>query len=148
MFSPFNHEKGSELISLSTLGFNVDTVEYRNVSFTVWDVGGPRPIWRQFYRGTSGLIFVVDSNDFARLDEARSVLHSVLQDNEMQDVVVLILANKQDLPDAVSAAAMCDKLQLRTLKNECYIQSCTAMTSAGLFDSMDWLSKVLSCRKP
>ena len=47
-------------------GFNVETVEYKNISFTVWDVGGQdkiRPLWRHYFQNTQGLIFVVDSND-------------------------------------------------------------------------------------
>lgn len=51
--------------------FNVETVEYKNISFTVWDVGGQdkiRPLWRHYYQNTQGLIFVVDSNDRDRVD--------------------------------------------------------------------------------
>lgn len=141
---------GEVVSSVPTIGFNVDTVEYRNISFTVWDVGGQnkiRPLWRHYYQGTSGLIFVIDSNDDQRLDEARKELHSILNDPDMNDTVVLVFANKQDLPNAVSAEVICDKLQLRTLHNEWYIQSCTAMTSAGLFEGLDWLSKTLSNKK-
>ena len=53
-------------IFFSSLGFNVETVEYKNISFTVWDVGGQdkiRPLWRHYFQNTQGLIFVVDSND-------------------------------------------------------------------------------------
>ncbi len=56
------------------IGFNVETVEYKNISFTVWDVGGQdkiRPLWRHYFQNTQGLIFVVDSNDRERIGEAR-----------------------------------------------------------------------------
>lgn len=49
----------------------METVEYKNISFTVWDVGGQdkiRPLWRHYYQNTQGLIFVVDSNDRERID--------------------------------------------------------------------------------
>ena len=58
-------------------GFNVETVEYKNISFTVWDVGGQdkiRPLWRHYFTNTQGLIFVVDSNDRERLEEAKNEL--------------------------------------------------------------------------
>jgi ADP-ribosylation factor 1/2 len=141
---------GEVVTSVPTIGFNVESVEYRNISFTVWDVGGQnklRSLWRHYYQGTSGLIFVVDSNDASRLDEARKELHSILENADMQESVVLVLANKQDLPNAVSAADMCDKLQLRSLKNEWFIQPCTAITSEGLFEGIDWLSRTLSSKK-
>ncbi len=58
----------------SRLGFNVETVEYKNIQFTVWDVGGQdkiRPLWRHYFQNTQGIIFVVDSNDRDRIVEAR-----------------------------------------------------------------------------
>ena len=58
-------------------GFNVETVEYKNISFTVWDVGGQdkiRPLWRHYFQNTQGLIFVVDSNDRERIAEAQDEL--------------------------------------------------------------------------
>jgi ADP-ribosylation factor 6 len=62
-------------------------------------VGGQdkiRPLWRHYYTGTQGLIFVVDSADLDRLDEARQELHKIVSDREMKDSVILIFANKQD----------------------------------------------------
>mmetsp|Transcript_12821 Transcript_12821/g.18653 ORF Transcript_12821/g.18653 Transcript_12821/m.18653 type:complete len:122 (+) Transcript_12821:48-413(+) len=53
---------GEVVTTIPTIGFNVETVEYKNISFTVWDVGGQdkiRPLWRHYYTGTNGLIFVV-----------------------------------------------------------------------------------------
>ncbi|KAI3980548.1 hypothetical protein MKX01_025113 [Papaver californicum] len=57
---------GEIVTTIPTIGFNVETVEYKNVSFTVWDVGGQdkiRPLWRHYFQNTQGLIFVIDSND-------------------------------------------------------------------------------------
>ena len=83
------------------MGFNVETVTYKNVKFNVWDVGGQdkiRPLWRHYFSGTQGLIFVIDSNDRDRIDEARQELHRIIQDREMKDSLLLVFANKQDLP--------------------------------------------------
>lgn len=49
--------------------------------------------------GTQGLIFVVDCADRDRIDEARTELHRIINDREMRDAIILIFANKQDLPD-------------------------------------------------
>lgn len=76
----------------------METVEYRNISFTVWDVGGQdkiRPLWRYYFQNTQGLIFVVDSNDRERVNEAREELMRMLNEDELRDAVVLIFANKQ-----------------------------------------------------
>ncbi len=51
--------------SFRVTGFNVETVEYKSLKFMVWDIGGQdriRNLWRHYYNGTQGLIFVVDSS--------------------------------------------------------------------------------------
>ena len=68
-------------ISICT-GFNVETVEYKNICFTVWDVGGQdkiRPLWRHYFQNTQGLIFVVDSNDRERIGEAQEELQKMVR---------------------------------------------------------------------
>ncbi len=83
------------------LGFNVETVEYKNIQFTVWDVGGQdkiRPLWRHYFQNTQGIIFVVDSNDRDRVVEAREELQRMLNEDELRDALLLVFANKQDLP--------------------------------------------------
>ncbi|CEQ41283.1 SPOSA6832_02986, partial [Sporobolomyces salmonicolor] len=85
--------------TIPTVGFNVETVTYKNVKS---DVGGQdkiRPLWRHYYTGTQGLVFVVDSQDRERIDEARTELHKILNDREMKECLLLVFANKQDLPD-------------------------------------------------
>ncbi|CAN6446289.1 unnamed protein product [Victoria cruziana] len=74
---------GEIVTTIPTIGFNVETVEYKNISFTVWDVGGQdkiRPLWRHYFQNTQGLIFVVDSNDRDRVIEARDELHRMLNE--------------------------------------------------------------------
>jgi ADP-ribosylation factor 1/2 len=135
--------------TIPTIGFNVETVEYKNISFTVWDVGGQdkiRPLWRHYYQNTQGLIFVVDSNDSDRIDAARDELHRMLNEDELRDAVLLVFANKQDLPNAMSAAEMTDKLGLHGLRpsyRQWYIQACCATTGDGLYEGLDWLRWVL-----
>merc|ERR1712182_45838 len=130
---------------------NVETVEYKNISFTVWDVGGQdkiRPLWRHYYQNTQGLIFVVDSNDRDRIDDAKEELHRMLNEDELRDAVVLVFANKQDLPQAMPAAEVTDKLGLQQMRNRnWYIQSTCATTGDGLYEGLDWLSRTLSGKK-
>merc|ERR1712227_1085939 len=95
---------GEIVTTIPTIGFNVETVEYKNISFTVWDVGGQdkiRPLWRHYYQNTQGLIFVVDSNDRERVNEAKEELLRMLNEDELRDAVLLVFANKQDLPNAM-----------------------------------------------
>ncbi|KAL7837688.1 hypothetical protein SRHO_G00273990 [Serrasalmus rhombeus] len=141
---------GEVVTTIPTLGFNVETVEYKNISFTVWDVGGQdviRPLWRHYYQNTSGLIFVVDSNDSERIEEASAELHTMLQEDELRDAVVLVIANKQDLPNAVPVQKITERLGLHTVKGRnWHVQPACAVNGSGLYEGLDWLSNQLSRR--
>lgn len=125
-------------------------MEYKNINFTVWDVGGQdkiRPLWRHYYEGTQGLIYVVDSCDHDRMELCRMELHRMLNQDELRDAVLLIFANKQDLPRALSASDVTDKLGLHGLRNRpWYVQSCCGTSGDGLYEGLDWLSATLKKR--
>jgi ADP-ribosylation factor 1/2 len=106
---------GKIVTTIPTIGFNVETVEHQNIKFTVWDVGGGdkiRALWYHYFQDMQGLIFVVDSTDRERLDEAKRDLHNLLYKEQLRDKVVLVLANKQDLPDTMNAADLKEKFEL------------------------------------
>jgi small GTP-binding protein len=91
---------GEVVSSVPTIGFNVETVEFQKVKFTVWDVGGQdkiRQLWKHYFQNTQALIFVVDSSDRDRVEIAKEELHKMLAEDELKDAVVLVLANKQDM---------------------------------------------------
>merc|ERR1712118_595879 len=96
---------GEVVTTIPTIGFNVETVEYKNINFTVWDVGGQdkiRKLWRHYYQNTQGLIFIIDSSDRDRIDDAREELTKMLNEDEMREAVLLVFANKQDLPNSMT----------------------------------------------
>ena len=140
----YNLKLGEVVSTIPTVGFNVETIEYRNISFTVWDVGGQskiRPLWRHYFQNTQAVIFVVDSNDRDRIGEAREELARMLNEDELRDAVLLVFANKQDLPSAMNATEMTEKLNLNSMRNRnWYIQSTSATSGDGLYEGLDWLS--------
>ena len=72
----------------------------------------------------------------------------MLNEDEMRDAVVLVFANKQDLPNAMPAAEISEKLGLGDLRNcQWFIQSACATTGDGLYEGIDWMSRTLSARK-
>ena len=143
---------GEIVHTIPTIGFNVETVEYKNISFTVWDVGGQdriRPLWRYYFQNTQGIIFVVDSNDRDRIGEAREELMRMLSEDELRDALLLVFANKQDFPNAMNAAEITEKLGLHSLRNrEWFIQATCATRGDGLYEGLEWLSNNLKNRKP
>ena len=100
-----------------------------------------RPLWRHYFQNTQGLIFVVDSNDRDRVSEARDELHRMLNEDELRDAVLLVFANKQDLPNAMTAAEITDKLGLHSIRQRhWFIQSTCATSGEGLYEGLDWLA--------
>lgn len=88
-----------------------------------------------------GLIFVVDCADHDRIDEARQELHRIINDREMRDAVVLVFANKQDLPDAMQPSEIKEKLGLTRLRERnYYVQPSCATTGDGLAEGLHWLT--------
>merc|ERR1712072_425769 len=142
---------GEVVTTIPTIGFNVETVEYKNISFTVWDVGGQdkiRPLWRHYFQNTQGLVFVVDSNDRERAKEAREELNRMLNEDELRDAALLVFANKQDLPNAMTASELTTALGLHDLRNRSwYIQATCATNGEGLYEGLDWLANELKNSK-
>ena len=141
--------KLNEVVStIPTIGFNVETVQpTKHVSFTVWDVGGQdkiRVLWKHYYTNTDGLVFVVDSVDHTRFQEAREELEGVLRSEEMNGVPVLIMANKQDMPNARTPADIASKLGLHELKDHrWHIQATSALSGSGVYEAMEQLSTLV-----
>ncbi|XP_065060980.1 uncharacterized protein LOC135688176 [Rhopilema esculentum] len=134
--------------TIPTIGFNVETVTpVKNVTFTVWDVGGQekiRQLWRHYFQGTDGLIFVVDSADVPRLAEARQELMNIILHEDMTThCPVVVLANKQDLPNAQRASSLVEQLGLRTIKNPWYIQQMCAVSGDGLYEGVEQMAKMV-----
>eukprot|EP00486_Rosalina_sp_Unknown_P005461 CAMPEP_0201565658 /NCGR_PEP_ID=MMETSP0190_2-20130828/4933_1 /ASSEMBLY_ACC=CAM_ASM_000263 /TAXON_ID=37353 /ORGANISM="Rosalina sp." /LENGTH=185 /DNA_ID=CAMNT_0047983407 /DNA_START=27 /DNA_END=584 /DNA_ORIENTATION=- len=141
---------GEIVTTIPTIGFNVETLEYKNLKFTVFDVGGQdkiRPLWRHYYENANAIIFVVDSADLERIDDgddcALKELQKVLEEPQLRDVPLLVLANKQDLKRAMSVSQLSQKLGLTRLKRQWKIQSTVATQAQGLYEGLDWLAHVL-----
>merc|ERR1712232_1245441 len=89
---------------------------------------------------------VADSNDRDRIEDTREELTKFLNENEgqLRDVVLLVFANKQDLPNAMTSTEVADKLGLQSIRNrEWFVQSSCATTGDGLYEGLDWLSRTL-----
>ncbi|KAK7938574.1 hypothetical protein WMY93_001900 [Mugilogobius chulae] len=129
-----------------TKGFNTERVRLSGGAlYQVWDVGGQdklRPLWKAYARRTHGLVFVVDAADPERLDEAKVELHRMARCPESQGVPILLLANKQDLPGALTPAQV-DKACLSTSSAR---PRCTTHRPAPLWTdtacSWDWTCSI------
>ncbi|CAG2054145.1 unnamed protein product [Timema podura] len=91
------------------------------------------------------VVFVVDSSNQERLLEAHSELTKLMSEKELKDASLLILANKQDVPDCVTIEDLTKQFALYKLccGRSWHIQACDAQSGTGLHDGLDWLSRQL-----
>mmetsp|Transcript_10978 Transcript_10978/g.12053 ORF Transcript_10978/g.12053 Transcript_10978/m.12053 type:complete len:178 (+) Transcript_10978:39-572(+) len=138
---------GETVRSIPTIGFNVEEVRYKKLQMQIWDIGGQdkiRPLWRHYYNKVDALIYVVDSSDTDRFDEAHLELKKVLSVAQLRGAPVLVFANKQDLPKASPIMEMGHSLGLHDLKDrKWHMQASVATTGEGLYEGLDWLSNAL-----
>lgn len=133
---------GEVVTTIPTIGFNVETVQYKRLSFTCWDVGGKdkiRPLWRHYYQNCQAIVFVVDSSDRDRMQSARDELHRMMNEEELKEARLLLLANKQDLKTALGVEEVTRLLRLNQLDQEWFIQPSSATTGEGLQEGLEWL---------
>jgi small GTP-binding protein len=149
--------KLNELVTtIPTIGFNVETIKLgkgartpdrpalmkrlrAGITMTIWDIGGQqilRPLWRHYYANCRGLVYVVDSSDRQRLNEARDELHTILKDTDMIGVPVVVLANKQDLPGTHWAIARPHTVHIRRRRVDSRIDRQTTTTHAAVLPSV------------
>lgn len=127
-----------------TLGFKIYPFSFQGFRLSVWDIGGQRTIrafWRHYFESTDGLIWVVDSADLERLNICKEELHRLLKEERLAGIPVLILANKQDVPSALSSIQIQEALQLESLATSRHwaVMPCSAKKGTGLLEGISWL---------
>ncbi|CAH6898520.1 ADP-ribosylation factor-like protein 14 [Phodopus roborovskii] len=138
------------LTTIPTIGFNVEMVQLASgPPLTVWDVGGQekmRTVWDCYCENADGLMYVVDCSDGKqRLEDSRKEFKHILKNEHIKNVPVVILANKQDLPGALSADDITRIFKVKKLCSDrnWYVQPCCAVTGEGLDDGFRKLSEFL-----
>lgn len=147
-----------EVHTIPTIGFNVETVEHKNIKFTCWDVGGQskiRPLWNHYFTNTDAVIFVVDSADVDRISDidpgntetVEYELRRILSCQELDKAVLLVLANKQDVKNALHVDTIRNRIGLDKLRNRrWYIQGTDAITGRGIDIAFDWLVNTMKSK--
>ncbi|RDB23190.1 ADP-ribosylation factor 3 [Hypsizygus marmoreus] len=134
---------GEVVSTIPTIGFNVETVQYKNIKFQVWDLGGQssiRPYWRCYFPNTSAIIYVIDSADHQRLTTSRTELLTMLSEDELKGVPLLVFCNKQDMPGALKPEDISEQLGLAggEKTRPWSVRGSCATTGEGLEDGLDW----------
>jgi len=106
-----------------------------------------RALWRHYYQNGNALVFVVDSADRDRVEQASDEIFKVLNEDDTQGWPLLVFANKQDLSSAMSVVEITEKLKLHSLgKRNWHIQGSCASTGDGLYEGLDWLCQAIQAK--
>ncbi|XP_063235755.1 ADP-ribosylation factor-like protein 4A [Bacillus rossius redtenbacheri] len=144
------------LNTVPTIGFNCEKVKgalgrAKGVNFLVWDVGGQeklRPLWKSYTRCTDGIVFVLDSVDSERMEEAKMELARTARSPDNAGVPILVLANKQDLPGAREPRELEKLLGLSEMSSHCWhVQPACAITGDGLHEGLEQLYEMILRRR-
>ena len=122
---------GEDISTISpTLGFNIKTMRYQGYGLNIWDVGGQKTLrsyWRNYYESTDGLVWVVDSADVRRLEDCALELKKLLGEEKLAGASVLIFANKQDIPGALTEVSELSRTRICMFFWRCaslYLREC------------------------
>ncbi|KAI1305153.1 ADP-ribosylation factor-like protein 8B-A [Mortierella claussenii] len=130
---------------IPTVGFNMRKVTKGSVTMKLWDIGGQprfRSMWERYCRGVNAIVFVVDAADREKLEAARTELKSLLDKPQLAYIPVLVLGNKNDLPEALSVEQLVEALDLKHIANRevsCY--SISAKNQVNIDVTLQWLIK-------
>ncbi|KAL1320202.1 hypothetical protein HN51_064912 [Arachis hypogaea] len=134
-----------------TVGLNIGRIEVANRKLVFWDLGGQpglRSIWEKYYEEAHAVVFVVDAACPSKFEDAKSALEKVLRHEDLQGAPLLILANKQDLPQAVSADELARCLDLKKLEERVHMfEAVSAYDGIGIRESAEWLVEVMEKSK-
>uniref|UniRef100_A0A7M6DJ51 ADP-ribosylation factor-like protein 6 n=1 Tax=Clytia hemisphaerica TaxID=252671 RepID=A0A7M6DJ51_9CNID len=137
---------------IPTVGFQSEDILHNGNYFRILDIGGGckiPPLWRHYFEHYQGIIYVVDSTSRDYIEETKSTLyHCILIKDEAQHYPIIVFANKQDLPNAMSTLEITEKLELNEIKDRSWhIQGTSASTGEGLYEGLDWIYDEIQNKK-
>ena len=130
---------------IPTVGFNMRKVSKGNVTIKIWDIGGQprfRSMWERYCRGVSAIVFMVDSGDRDKLEDAKNELHNLLEKPQLLGIPVLVLGNKRDLDNALDEKELIERMNLAAIQDRevcCYSISCKEKENIDI--TLQWLTQ-------
>jgi small GTP-binding protein len=136
--------------TIPTVGINLEHLEFAEIKFDVLDMGGQRNfrlLWIDYLNTVDIVLYVIDASDHERLDETLREFQKMLVLTEEANIPILVLVNKIDLDNTMSAIDIGYKLAaIPEIANRDYnIIETSAITTKGLVEMFKWtFSKIAS----
>eukprot|EP00270_Netrium_digitus_P021901 TRINITY_DN9630_c0_g1_i1.p1 TRINITY_DN9630_c0_g1~~TRINITY_DN9630_c0_g1_i1.p1 ORF type:complete len:204 (+),score=52.14 TRINITY_DN9630_c0_g1_i1:462-1073(+) len=134
-----------------TVGLNIGRVEAHKAKLIFWDLGGQlglRTIWEKYYEETHAVLYVVDAAGEDRFDDAKGALEKIVRHEDLNGAPVLIFANKQDLPGALTAEELAKYLEISDSQEQpCTVRAVCAYDGSGVREGVTWLVETMKKSK-
>ncbi|ORX62002.1 P-loop containing nucleoside triphosphate hydrolase protein [Hesseltinella vesiculosa] len=136
-----------------TVGLNIGRIEIQSSKLKFWDLGGQhdlQTIWERYYSECHAILFVVDSTDKRRLEECKDTFETMVTNDLVEGVPILMLANKQDINDALRVEdikEVFNKIAVKLGARDSRVLPISALEGNGVHEAIDWLIKRLQRNK-
>ena len=134
-------ETGSFKETTPTMGVNRETLHLPNLQVNVFDLAGQedfRNMWHNINEKSDGIVFVVDRSNIMRYEEAKQVFQQTINAQLDQELIVLVLLNKSDIPDVIEKSQFIEEFHLLGLSFKWGIFETSAKSGEGIFQAFKW----------
>ncbi|CAB3374709.1 ADP-ribosylation factor-related protein 1 [Cloeon dipterum] len=129
----------------TTVGLNIGQIDIKGVRLSFWDLGGQeelQSLWDKYYAESHAVIYVVDSADRERIPESKNAFDKMISSNFLEGVPLLVLANKQDIPDCMGVRdvkPIFNRSAHLIGRRDCMVMPVSALTGDGINEGINWL---------
>ena len=134
---------GEQRTTIPTMGINVNTIKLPKLDLFIHDLGGQesfRALWEKINERSDALVYIVDCTDFERFVETREIFHTIIETQIDDNIPVLVLLNKVDLPNRMSRSDFITHFGLPSIQAKirwsCFETS--AKTGLGLIEAFTY----------
>ncbi|KAI1295574.1 ADP-ribosylation factor-related protein 1 [Halotydeus destructor] len=129
----------------TTVGLNIGRIEAQSVRLNFWDLGGQeelQALWDKYYMESHGVIYIVDSSDIERIEESKAAFDKMIANETLAGVPLLLVANKQDVPEALSLIRIKEIYKSSTQLiggRDFHSVAASALRGDGINESIEWM---------
>lgn len=129
----------------STVGLNIGQIDVSGIRINFWDLGGQKELqclWDKYYSESHGVIYIIDSSDRGHIPESKDTFDSVISSENLSGVPLLVLANKQDVPECMGVREVKPIFNQNAHligRRDCMVMPISALTGEGVDEGIRWL---------
>ncbi|GAB0093249.1 ADP-ribosylation factor-related protein 1 [Sergentomyia squamirostris] len=133
----------------TTVGLNIGQIDIQGIRLSFWDLGGQeelQSLWDKYYQESHAVIYIIDSHDRDRMNESKEVFDKMISNDHLSGVPLLLLANKQDLPDCMGVREIKPVFQHTGHligRRDCLVMPVSALNGEGVDDGIKWLVEAI-----